>query len=218
MSAQPEPPRRSLEVFRRETRRWLEANCPPEMRQPVVDETDVCWGGRNGSSRTTRRSYGWRRMAARGWTVPEWPKAYGGGGLSKDEARVLREEMAALHCRSPLDFVRYFDARPRAAEVRQRSAEARAHSENRARRDSLVPGILGTGRRLRSRVAQDARGRSRAITSSSTARRSGPATATRPIGFSVSCAPTSNGKKQEGISFLLFDMASRRASRRVRFV
>ena len=41
-------------------------------------------------------------MAQRGWTVPEWPKAYGGGGLSKDEARVLREEMARLKCRSPL--------------------------------------------------------------------------------------------------------------------
>jgi acyl-CoA dehydrogenase len=41
-------------------------------------------------------------MAARGWTVPEWPKAYGGGGLSKDEARVLREEMARLKCRPPL--------------------------------------------------------------------------------------------------------------------
>ena len=36
----------SLEAFRRDTRAWLEANCPAEMRQPVVDEYDVCWGGR----------------------------------------------------------------------------------------------------------------------------------------------------------------------------
>ncbi len=43
-----------------------------------------------------------QKMAERGWTVPEWPKQYGGGGLSKDEARVLREEMAALKCRPPL--------------------------------------------------------------------------------------------------------------------
>jgi polyphosphate kinase len=35
-----------IESFRRETRAWLEANCPPEMRQPVAEEGDVCWGGR----------------------------------------------------------------------------------------------------------------------------------------------------------------------------
>ena len=32
-----------LQTFREETRNWLEANCPPEMRKPG----DVCWGGRN---------------------------------------------------------------------------------------------------------------------------------------------------------------------------
>jgi len=42
-------------------------------------------------------------MAERGWTVPAWPREYGGGGLSKEEAKVLRAEMRALGCRSPLD-------------------------------------------------------------------------------------------------------------------
>src|SRR3546814_11604649 len=36
-----------LDAFRTEVREWLEANCPPEMREPVRDEGDVCWGGRN---------------------------------------------------------------------------------------------------------------------------------------------------------------------------
>jgi alkylation response protein AidB-like acyl-CoA dehydrogenase len=31
-------------------------------------------------------------MATRGYTTPEWPKKYGGGGLSKGEVAVLREE------------------------------------------------------------------------------------------------------------------------------
>jgi acyl-CoA dehydrogenase len=92
----------SLETFRRDTRAWLEANCPQEMRQPVVDDTDVCWGGRHWRFKNPAQKVWLEKMAARGWTVPEWPQAYGGGGLSKDEARVLREEMAALHCRSPL--------------------------------------------------------------------------------------------------------------------
>ena len=36
-----------LETFRSETRSWLEANCPAEMRKPVRDDDDVYWGGRN---------------------------------------------------------------------------------------------------------------------------------------------------------------------------
>jgi acyl-CoA dehydrogenase len=103
MSAQPDiDSSNALEAFRRETRAWLEANCPPEMRQPVVDDSDVCWGGRNFKFKNEAQKVWLERMAARGWTVPEWPKEYGGGGLSKDEARVLREEMAALGCRPPL--------------------------------------------------------------------------------------------------------------------
>ena len=39
----------NLEAFRAETRAWLEANCPAEMRQPMAGEDDVCWGGRNAS-------------------------------------------------------------------------------------------------------------------------------------------------------------------------
>ena len=36
-----------LEAFRAEMRAWLEANCPAEMREPIREEGDVCWGGRN---------------------------------------------------------------------------------------------------------------------------------------------------------------------------
>ena len=41
-------------------------------------------------------------MAAKGWTVPTWPQAYGGAGLSGLEAKILQQEMRALNCRSPL--------------------------------------------------------------------------------------------------------------------
>jgi acyl-CoA dehydrogenase len=101
MSAQPIPDD-ALERFREETRAWLEANCPPEMREPVASEDDVCWGGRRFKFKNEAQRVWLERMAARGWTVPEWPKEYGGGGLSKEEARVLREEMNRLGCRPPL--------------------------------------------------------------------------------------------------------------------
>jgi alkylation response protein AidB-like acyl-CoA dehydrogenase len=41
-------------------------------------------------------------MAGRGWTVPDWPKEYGGGGLSPAETKILRQEMAAIGARNPL--------------------------------------------------------------------------------------------------------------------
>src|SRR5207247_4392115 len=60
------------------------------------------WGGKK-SPPADPEARGWlERMGARGWTAPTWPAAYGGGGLSGDEARVLREEMRALGCRPPL--------------------------------------------------------------------------------------------------------------------
>ncbi len=92
-----------LDTFRKETRAWLEANCPPEMRTPAQSEDDTCWGGRRWKFKSEAQRVWLERMAAKGWTVPEWPREYGGGGLSKDEAKILRQEMRALGCRSPLD-------------------------------------------------------------------------------------------------------------------
>lgn len=92
----------TLEGFRSDTRAWLEANCPPEMRRPVASEDDICWGGRNWRFQSDAQRLWLERMAERGWTVPTWPREYGGGGLSADEARVLAQEMRALGCRPPL--------------------------------------------------------------------------------------------------------------------
>ncbi len=92
-----------LETFRKETHAWLEANCPPDMRLPLEDDEDRCWGGRNWRFKSEGQRLWLERMAARGWTVPEWPKDYGGGGLQREEAKILRAEMRKLGSRSPLD-------------------------------------------------------------------------------------------------------------------
>jgi acyl-CoA dehydrogenase len=92
-----------LDTFRAETRAWLEANCPPEMREPVRSDADVVWGGRDQSKMTPAQKQWMDAMGARGWTVPDWPKAYGGGGLSPAETKILREEMARIKCRNPLN-------------------------------------------------------------------------------------------------------------------
>ena len=93
---------RTLEDFRAEARAWLEAHCPPEMREPMRSEDDYCWGGRRARFQSDAQRLWLQRMAERGWTVPAWPREYGGGGLGPAEAQVLQQEMRRLNCRPPL--------------------------------------------------------------------------------------------------------------------
>jgi alkylation response protein AidB-like acyl-CoA dehydrogenase len=72
------------------------------MRQPVLDESDACWGGRNATFKNDAQERWLRVMAARGWTVPDWPAEYGGGGLSAAETKILKQEMARIGARNPL--------------------------------------------------------------------------------------------------------------------
>ncbi len=92
-----------LDPFRQETRAWLEENCPESMRTPVRSFLEMYSGGRNPEIDHPDQKVWCDRMAERGWTVPQWPKEYGGGGLDRDEVKVLREEMARINARSPLD-------------------------------------------------------------------------------------------------------------------
>jgi alkylation response protein AidB-like acyl-CoA dehydrogenase len=87
-----------LTAFREETRAWLQQHCPRGARGPG----EIPSGSTKVEIEDADTRLWLERMAERGWTVPTWPKAYGGGGLSADEARVLYEEMAALDARPPL--------------------------------------------------------------------------------------------------------------------
>jgi acyl-CoA dehydrogenase len=89
-----------LDTFRAETRAWLEANCPAEMREPMRDESDACWGGRNAVFKNEAQKRWMDAMAGRGWTVPDWPTEY--GGLSAAETKILKQEMARIGARNPL--------------------------------------------------------------------------------------------------------------------
>ncbi|MGA1676252.1 MAG: acyl-CoA dehydrogenase family protein [Pseudomonadales bacterium] len=86
-----------LAEFRSEVAAWLAENCPPGARGPGPVSV--------GSSKVTLPDDLKRwldRCAERGFTVPTWPKAYGGAGLSAREARVLYEEMGNIRARAPL--------------------------------------------------------------------------------------------------------------------
>jgi acyl-CoA dehydrogenase len=89
--------------FRQEVREWLKANCPQSMRQPYRSEADACWGGRNFVFQSNDQKQWLNSMAAKGWTVPGWPEEYGGGGLNGAHIKVLKEELRRIKARNPLE-------------------------------------------------------------------------------------------------------------------
>ena len=91
-----------LETFRVETRQWLTDNAPASIVGTASSELEGNWGGRKARYTNPDAKVWLDRMAEKGWTAPEWPTRYGGGGLSKAEAKIMREEMAALKLPVPL--------------------------------------------------------------------------------------------------------------------
>jgi len=61
------------DLFRKETRQWLEENCPASMRQAMKSEKDQCWGGLKWTFQSEDQRLWMERMAERGWTAPQWP-------------------------------------------------------------------------------------------------------------------------------------------------
>ena len=87
-----------LAGFQAETRAWLETNCPPGARGPGPIPA-----GSTKVKITDRDTRLWLdRMIERGWTVPNWPTEYGGGGLDKDRFTILIEEMRRIGARPAL--------------------------------------------------------------------------------------------------------------------
>ncbi len=81
-------------AFRDEVRRFIAENLPPAVRRREPE-----WGmfntarARNPVPPEEQRL--WRkRLAARGWIAPAWPKEYGGAGMSVAEQFIFNEEMA----------------------------------------------------------------------------------------------------------------------------
>ena len=89
--------------FRQEVRDWLEINCPESMRRPYRNETEACWGGRDCVFYSEDQKNWLERMVSKGWTVPTWPEEYGGAGLNREQAKILKEELRRINARPPLE-------------------------------------------------------------------------------------------------------------------
>lgn len=91
-----------LEQFRAETRAWLAENCPEEMRDGDITAENQCWGGRQWEFQSDAQKRWFEAALEKGYTVPTWPKEYGGAGLTADEAKILTEERDRINARKPL--------------------------------------------------------------------------------------------------------------------
>ncbi len=91
-----------LNAFRADVRQWLEENCPAEMRQPVTGDDDICWGGRKFIFKNDAQKLWLDRCVAKGYTVPDWPVAYGGAGFTPEQTKIFKQEMARISARPPL--------------------------------------------------------------------------------------------------------------------
>ncbi|MEM1245966.1 MAG: acyl-CoA dehydrogenase family protein [Acidobacteriota bacterium] len=91
-----------LATFREETRDWLESNVPSALRGKAGDPEAHTMGGRRAVYKYPE-THEWMEIAAdKGWTIPHWPREYGGGGHTKEESQVIAEEIAALKAPPPL--------------------------------------------------------------------------------------------------------------------
>ena len=88
---------REKEEFRLDTRFWLQTNCP----EGAKGSGQTAWGS---SKIVLEKDVAlWlERMSERGWTVPTWPKEYGGANLENDLYPILIQELMAIRARTPL--------------------------------------------------------------------------------------------------------------------
>jgi len=86
-----------LEEFRGEAKAWLEANFPASLKgQGAMAYAE---------GEVPADLKAWRKaIGEKGWATPTWPKEYGGGGLSTQQARILQQEMARIGAFNPLMF------------------------------------------------------------------------------------------------------------------
>jgi len=87
-----------VEAFRAEAKTWLDENFPASLKaDPAAQLADMM-----GGEQTPDAALWKKRMGEKGWGTPTWPTQYGGGGLSRTEARILAEEMAKVGARNPI--------------------------------------------------------------------------------------------------------------------
>ena len=84
--------------FRTEARTWLEANFPKSLANDVAGQLAKLQAKPESKDATQ-----WRKaLGAKGWGAPMWPKDVGGGGLIREQVKILNEEKNKIGARNPI--------------------------------------------------------------------------------------------------------------------
>ncbi|MCU0728855.1 MAG: acyl-CoA dehydrogenase family protein [Sphingopyxis sp.] len=88
----------ALEAFRAEVREWLAEHFPPSLKG-----VDFSLSALEGPSDKSPEREAWRiAVGEKGWGTPTWPREYGGGGLSREEAKIVQQEFARAGASNPI--------------------------------------------------------------------------------------------------------------------
>ncbi|HEX7837295.1 MAG TPA: acyl-CoA dehydrogenase family protein [Kofleriaceae bacterium] len=90
-----------VESFRAELAEFLERELPGRLGELPPPTADY-WGGRRPELPHPMSQRYCEAMAERGLTAPTWPREYGGGGLDKEQAKVFLAELRRLRLPLPL--------------------------------------------------------------------------------------------------------------------
>ena len=86
-----------LEAFRNDARAWIAGNFPAALKgvaNPMMGEARMT---------PSADQEAWRKaMGEKGWGTPTWPAAYGGGGLTPAEGRVVHQELNRAGAYNPI--------------------------------------------------------------------------------------------------------------------
>ena len=84
--------------FRAHVAGWIAENFPASLRDKGNAMSAI-----EGDHTPSADEESWRiAMGKKGWGVPTWPAAYGGGGLDRAQARVLQEELGRAGAYNPI--------------------------------------------------------------------------------------------------------------------
>ena len=176
MATQIEPATQTDEnAFRAEVQQFLADNFPAELKGQ-----SNALAGVDGPTNETPAQTKWREaVGARGWGTPTWPKEYGGGGLTKAQAKIIDQEFAKAGAYNPIGGmgVMMFGRRCSNTATRHRSRSIFRRSA--AAKSAGARAIRNPMPALTSRTSRPLP-RTRATTTLSTARRPGPAAANGP--------------------------------------
>lgn len=88
----------SVAKFTQEVDAWIELHCPESMRTPMPVSEQV-WASSNIQFPSKDSKIWFDAMVLKGWCTPEWPKEFGGGELTFQESKILKQRLKFFGCR-----------------------------------------------------------------------------------------------------------------------